>query len=67
MNPHIADNREGKLTRIAADCGIVLLIILVIALPLYIRWSGSKLSYTPEPGISISETNSPVSTRGGQR
>lgn len=32
-----------------ADFGIVLLIALAIGLSLYIKWSGSNLSYTPEP------------------
>jgi hypothetical protein len=40
-----------------ADLGIVLLIALSVGLPLYIKWSGSKLSYTPEPEFPVAKTN----------
>lgn len=42
---------EATMRRLA-DFGIVLLITLAIGLPLYIKWSGSKLSCTPEPELS---------------
>jgi hypothetical protein len=40
-----------------AGLGIVLLIALAIGLPLYIKWSGSNLSYTPEPESPTAKTN----------
>jgi hypothetical protein len=59
MNPNVSNNRKGKLIRLAADSGIVLLILLAIGLPLYIKWSGSKLSYTPEPEFPATKTSAP--------
>ncbi|MFM2082470.1 MAG: hypothetical protein RL380_1161 [Verrucomicrobiota bacterium] len=56
MNPPASNNRKGKFIRRAADCGMVLLILLAIGLPLYIKWSGSKLSYTPEPQFPSEQT-----------
>ena len=53
MNPTVSNNRKKKFIRHAADLGIVLLILLAIGLPLYIKWSGSKLSYTPEPELRL--------------
>ena len=57
MNPNVSDNRKGKLICLAADIGIVLLILLAIGLPLCIKWSGSKLSYTPEPDLPTTKTS----------
>ena len=50
---------EATMRRLA-DLGIVLLIALAIGLPLYIKWSGSKLSYTPEPEFPVAKTNHPA-------
>jgi hypothetical protein len=57
-----AMKRTGKRSALSfvADFGIVLLIALAIGLPLYIKWSGSKLSYMPEPEFPASRTNRPA-------
>jgi hypothetical protein len=51
MNFDTKPVHKKSIFRVAANCGIVLLVILVIVLPFYIRWRGSNLSYTPEPAF----------------
>jgi len=45
-----------------ADFGIVLLIVFAIGLPPYIKWSASKLAYTPEPQFPAHSTKPPGNT-----
>jgi hypothetical protein len=47
--------------RICGDLCFGALIVLVIGLPIYIHFSQSKLSYTPEPKFPSSQTNSATS------
>lgn len=56
MNPSASNIRKRSPLCLAADIGIILLIGLAVGLPLYVKWSGSKLSYTPEPELPPTKT-----------
>lgn len=50
--------------QIVGDLFLGALVVLVIALPFYIRLSGSNLSYTPEPRFPQRQTNSALIPAG---
>ena len=41
---------QASFSLVLADVGILLLMAFVVLLPFFLRWSGSALSYTPDPG-----------------